>query len=131
MLLPDTCNQTLQIFSELSWDDLYIRYAAMHIVILPITVSAAWIATNTYNSLQKTIHFICTAPISHSIRFLVSESEEEGVVYGGVWGRIKIRVQFLTMKPGYSKTETYPYRIHIGYRYSTDTRGYAPTKYPN
>jgi len=28
------------------------------------------------------------------------------------------------MKSGYSKTETYPYRIHIGYRYSTDIRGY-------
>jgi hypothetical protein len=28
----------------------------------------------------------------------------------------------LDMKPGYSKTETYPYRICIRYRYSTDTR---------
>jgi len=41
MLRRDTCSQTLQIFSELSRDDLYIRYAAMHIVMLPITVSAA------------------------------------------------------------------------------------------
>lgn len=40
----------LHKFSELWRDDLYIRYAAMHIVKLPITVSAAWSATNTYNS---------------------------------------------------------------------------------
>ncbi|KEH24906.1 hypothetical protein MTR_6g007817 [Medicago truncatula] len=29
------------------------------------------------------------------------------------------------MKPGYYKTEMYSYRIRIGYRYSTDTRGYV------
>lgn len=41
MLFSDTHMQTLQKFSELSRDDLYIRYAAMHIVTLPITVNAA------------------------------------------------------------------------------------------
>ena len=35
------------------------------------------------------------------------------------------------MKPGYSKIETYPYQIRIGYRYSTDTCGYASMKYRN
>lgn len=45
--------QTIQRFLEPSRDDLYIRYAAMHIVALPITVSAAWRATNTYNSLEN------------------------------------------------------------------------------
>jgi len=33
---------------------------------------------------------------------------------------------FVTMKPEYSKMETYLYHICIGYRYSTDTRGYVP-----
>jgi hypothetical protein len=41
MLLQNTLMPKLHKFSELSGDDLYIRYAAMHIVILPITVSAA------------------------------------------------------------------------------------------
>jgi hypothetical protein len=32
-----------------SWDPLKMRYAAMHIVMLPITVRAPWRATSTYN----------------------------------------------------------------------------------
>jgi hypothetical protein len=69
MLLRNTLMPKLHKFSELSPDDLYIRYAAMHIVTLPITVSAAWRATNTYNSLKNPIHFICTT--SHSNIFLL------------------------------------------------------------
>lgn len=41
LLLLDTRTNNIHNFSELSRDDLYIRYAAMHIVALPITVSAA------------------------------------------------------------------------------------------
>lgn len=41
LLLQDARVETIHKFSELSRDDLYIRYAAIHIVALPITVSAA------------------------------------------------------------------------------------------
>lgn len=58
--------QIVYKFSELSRDDLYIRYAAMHIVKLPITVSAAWSATNTYIQLmrEQLIHFFCKTSTS-------------------------------------------------------------------
>jgi len=40
---------------EPSWDALKMRYAAMHIVMLPITVRAPWRATRTCGSSKKTI----------------------------------------------------------------------------
>lgn len=53
-----------QRFLERSSDDMCIRKAAMHIVALPITVSAAWRATNTYTSETDYSYF----PYSISIR---------------------------------------------------------------
>lgn len=46
---------------ELSWDALKMRYAAIHIVMLPITVRAPWRATRTYGSRQKDIVTITKA----------------------------------------------------------------------
>jgi len=40
---------------EPSWDALKMRYAAIHIVKLPITVRAPWRATRTYGSRKKNI----------------------------------------------------------------------------
>ena len=40
---------------EPSWDALKMRYAAIHIVKLPITVRAPWRATRTYESRKKNI----------------------------------------------------------------------------
>lgn len=41
---------------EPSWDALKMRYAAMHIVMLPTTVRAPWRATRTCGSSKKTNH---------------------------------------------------------------------------
>ena len=60
---------------EPSWDALKMRYAAIHIVKLPITVRAPWRATRTYGSRKKK-HCIVTQ------RQTIGAEELFGIIFG-------------------------------------------------
>lgn len=66
-----------QRFLDLSSDDLYIRNAAAHIVALPITVNAAWRATNTCNSWGTSASFYLHYFTAHSHHNQLKDEKEK------------------------------------------------------